>query len=277
MKITYLPKIVLVVAAAILLHLNATAVEVDLGTANNFAVLAASTITSANPTVIDGGDVGLYPGTSITGSITITPPYTTHQTDGAALQAQTDLTTAYNQAASFAYTSDLTGQDLGGKTLTPGVYFFSSSAGLTGQLTLNNLGAPDAVFVFQIGSTLTTASNSSVVTINDGSPETSHPGISVFWQVGSSAVLGTSTDFEGNILAYTSITDSGGSTVEGRLLARGAEGVGGAVTLDYTTITAPPAEVIGGGAVPDTASTLLLLGSGLAGLLAFGRRFRSLA
>jgi len=96
--------------AVTLLHLNATALEVDLGTANNFAVLAGSTITSA----INGGDVGLSPGTSITGPITINPSYTTHVADGVALQAQTDLTTAYNQAAGLARTATLTGQDLGG-------------------------------------------------------------------------------------------------------------------------------------------------------------------
>ena len=270
-KITCSPRMGLVVAAAIFLHLNATATEVDLGTANNFAVLAGSTITAANPTIINGGDVGLSPGSSITGPITITPPYTTHVADGVALQAQNDLTTAYNQAAGLARTATLTGQDLGGMTLTPGVYFFATSAQLTGQLTLNNLGNPDAVFVFQIGSTLTTASGSSVVTINDGPASGSHPGISVFWQVGSSATLGTGTDFEGNILALTSITATTGADVDGRLLARN-----GAVTLDANVITAPPAEVLGGrGEVPDTGSTLLLLGSGLATLFAFGRRFFS--
>jgi type VI secretion system secreted protein VgrG len=157
--------------------------------------------------------------------------------------------------------------DLGGQTLLPGVYFFASSAQLTGQLTLDNQGNPDAVFVFQIGSTLTTASGSSVVTINDGDPSTSHPGISVYWQVGSSATLGTTTAFEGNILAKASITDDGGSTVQGRLLAETA-----AVTLNDTTINVPPAEVQSGAGVPDTGSTLLLLGSGLTTLLAFRRR-----
>jgi len=264
----------LVVGPAIFLHLNATPIEVDLGTANNFAVLAGSTVTSASTTTINGGDVGLSPGTSITGPITISPPYTTHVADGVALQAQNDLTTAYNQAVGLAVSQTLTGQDLGGLTLTPGVYFFSSSAQLTGTLTLNGEGLADPVFVFQIGSTLTTASNSSVVTINDG--DSSTPGISVFWQVGSSATLGTGTAFEGNILALTSITAETGATVlDGRLLARN-----GAVTLDGNNIMAPPAEVIGGGGnggggekVPDTGSTLLLLGSGLAALLGFGRRF----
>jgi hypothetical protein len=256
-----------IMAVVAFLNKNAMATEVNLGTANNFAVLAGSTITSASTTVITGGGVGLSPGTSITGPITITPPYTTHVADGVALQAQNDLTTAYNVAAGLARTATLTGQDLGGMILTPGVYFFSSSAQLTGQLTLNNQGNPDAVFVFQIGSTLTTASGSSVVTINDGPPETSHPGISVYWQVGSSATLGTGTDFEGNILALTSISATTGADVDGRLLAQN-----GAVTLDGNIIDAPPAEVQQNNRVPDTGSTLLLFGGGMAILMVCPRQ-----
>jgi hypothetical protein len=254
----------LVLATAIFLHHNARAQEVNLGTANNFAVLAGSAVTSTGNTVING-DLGLYPGTSVTGFPAGIVNGTMHVTDAVAQQAQNDLTTAYNQAAGLAPTGgNLTGEDLGGLTLTPGVYFFSSSAELTGTLTLNDLGNPDAVFVFQIGSSLTTASGSSVVTENGGD----FPGISVFWQVGSSATLGTTTAFEGNILALTSITaDTGATDLDGRLLARN-----GAVTLDDNTITAPPAE-----SVPDTGSTILLLGSALAALIAFERRFSSLA
>jgi hypothetical protein len=159
--------------------------------------------------------------------------------------------------------------------LTPGVYFFASSAQLTGTLYLNDEGLNDPVFVFQIGSTLTTASGSSVVELNQGA--NTIPGTSIFWQVGSSATLGTTTAFDGNILAYTSITMNTGATdLDGRLLAMGGGGVGGAVTLDDNTITAPPAEVPttgGGGSAPDTGSTLLLLGAGLSALCAFGRRF----
>jgi hypothetical protein len=254
--------------AVTLLQISATAQDVNLGTANYFGVLAYSAVSSSGNTVITGGNIGLYPDTlsSVTGFYppgTVTAPGIIEAANGATLQAQNDLTTAYSQAAGLAPNSNLTGQNLGGLTLTPGVYFFSSSAGLTGQLTLNDLGNPDAVFVFQIESTLTTASGSSVVTIND--PSTA--GISVFWQVGSSATLGTGTDFEGNILANTSITDNGGSTVEGRLLAET-----GAVTLNDTVIDVPPAEVIGGGGgenVPDDSGTLLLLGFGMFGLLAF--------
>jgi hypothetical protein len=260
--------------AVTLLHHNVTAQEVNLGTANNFAILAGSVIKNTGASVIDGGNVGLDPNnlSSITGFLPgmVVSPYTIQAANGVTLQAQNDLTTAYNQAAGLAPNANLTGQDLGGLTLTPGVYFFSSSAQLTGKLTLNDLGNPDAVFVFQIGSTLTTASDSSVVTINDGGSTT--PGISTFWQVGMSATLGTTTAFEGNILALTSITaDTGATDLDGRLLARN-----GAVTLNDNTITAPPAEVAGGGSpgsAPDTGSTLLLLGSAMACLFVGGRRF----
>ena len=108
--------------------------------------------------------------------------------------------TAYNDLAGQACDTNLTGQDLGGKTLTPGVYCFNTSAQLTGDLVLDAQGNPAAVWIFQMGSTLTTASNASVVVINGGSS------CNVFWQVGSSATLGTGTAFKGNILALASIT-----------------------------------------------------------------------
>ena len=275
--------------ALLFLSDKASAGDVLLGTANNFAVLAASAITSTGPTVVNGGNVGLSPDTlsSITGfspgNGTVTAPYTIEAANGATSQAQNDLTTAYNQAVGLSRTATLTGEVLGSggtvgtllNPLTPGVYFFSSSAQLTGTLYLNDEGIKDPVFVFQIGSTLITASDSSVVEENAGVGTIA--GASVFWQVASSATLGAGTDFDGNILAYTSISDDGGSTVDGRLLAMGGGGVGGAVTLDDTTIDAPPAELPGGGGVtvPDTGSALLLLGSVLAGLFALGRRFSS--
>lgn len=242
--------------------------DVVLGTDNNFAVLAGSTITSTGATVITGGDVGLSPGSAITGfsAITLAAPYTTQVDNAVAIQAQKDLTTAYNTSVGLAPTETLTGQNLGGLTLTPGVYFFASSAQLTGKLTLNDEGNPNAQFVFQIGSTLTTASDSSVVMING---ENSSSPNNVFWQVGSSATLGTGTDFEGNILAETSITENTSGTVDGRLLAEN-----GAVTLDDNTNSVPLGSPVG---TPDTGSSLLLLGGGMAVLLGFGCRFSSLA
>jgi type VI secretion system secreted protein VgrG len=238
--------------------------DITLGTAGDFAVLAGSTVTNTGPTVIQGGNVGVSPGSAITGFTpgSVVNPYTTHAGDAVALQAQNDLTTAYNAAAGLAPTQDLTGQDLGGLTLTSGVYFFSSSAQLTGTLTLNNQGDPNALFVFQIGSTLTTASNSSVVTINGGPLST--PGCDVFWQVGSSATLGTGTAFEGHILALTSITMNTGATIlDGSALARN-----GAVTLDSNTIT----NCIS--AVPEPSS-VALIGIGAMGLLGYGVRRRT--
>ena len=144
-----------------------------------------------------------------------------HSADANAGQAESAVTTAYNALDAAPCNFDLTGQDLGGLTLTEGVYCFSSSAQLTGQLTLNAQGNASAVFIFEMGSTLTTASNASVQVINGGVD------CNVFWQVGSSATIGTGTVFVGNILALTSISLTTGASVSGRALARN-----GAVTLD---------------------------------------------
>ncbi len=200
-----------------------------LGTADSFAVLSGSAVSNTGPSVIVG-NVGVSPGSAISGfpPALVLPPATIHAGDAAALQAQSDLTTAYNTVAGEAQTATLTGQDLGGLTLVSGVYFFSSSAQLTGTLTLDAQGNPDARFDFQIGSALTTASNSTVRLINGAD------GCNVYWQVGSSATLGTATTFEGNILALTSITlNTGANISDGRALARN-----GAVTLDTNNITA---------------------------------------
>ena len=198
-----------------------------LGTAASFAVLASSTVTNTGPTIVNG-NVGVSPGAAVTGF----PPGTVvggtiHAADALAAQAQSDTTTAYTNLAGQACNTNLTGQDLGGLTLTPGVYCFSSSAQLTGPVTLNAEGNPNAVFVFQIGSTLTTASASSVVGINSPSGAICN----VFWQVGSSATLGTTTSFAGNILALASITLNTGASVSGRALARTA-----AVTMDTNKV-----------------------------------------
>jgi uncharacterized repeat protein (TIGR01451 family) len=201
------------------------AVAPPLGTEQSFAVLGGSTVTNTGPSVITG-DLGLSPGTAVTGFPPGTVTGTIHAADAVALQAQTDTTTAYNNLAGQACDFDLTGQDLGGMTLVSGVYCFSSSAQLTGALTLNAGGDPNAVWVFKTGSTLITASGSSVLLTNGGQA------CNVFWQVGSSATLGTTTSFVGNILALTSITLNTGANLSGRALARN-----GAVTLDTNTVS----------------------------------------
>lgn len=242
------------------LSCSAALVGVDLGSADPFAVLAGSTVTNTGASTVHGS-LGLWPGTAITGF----PPGvvtggTIHSADAVAMQAQGDLVTAYNVAAGAACGDTLTGQDLGGLTLTPGVYCFATSAQLTGTLTLNAQGNANAVFVFQIGSTLTTASSSSVVFTNGGQ------GDSVFWQVGSSATLGTTTNFAGNILALTSITlDTGANIGCGRALARN-----GAVTMDTNNVsidTAGCETTSGGSAVPEPSTASLLLLMGAPGLL----------
>jgi Ice-binding-like len=193
-----------------------------LGTAANFAVLGATTVTCTGPSVIVG-DVGVSPGTAITGFPT--PCTGTIAAAAVAAQAQSDALLAYNHlvSATCPAANNLTGTDLGGLTLKPGVYCFSSSAQLTGILTLSGAG----VYIFQIVSTITTATNSSVVTASGAVCG------NVFWQVGSSATLGTGTAFEGNILANTSITLVSGTNLNGRAIA-----LNGAVTMDTNTVSA---------------------------------------
>ncbi|MGI8791869.1 MAG: ice-binding family protein [Acidimicrobiales bacterium] len=198
---------------------------VGLGTAASFAVLGGQSVTNTGPSTI-GGDLGVSPGTSITGFPPGTVFGTTHQTDAAAAQAQQDLTTAYIDAAGRPGGASVSA-DLGGQTLTPGVYNSGSAMGLTGTLTLDAQGDPNAVFIFQMGSTLTTASASSVKLINAASS------CNVFWQVGSSATLGTNSTFRGTVMALTSIAVQTGATIDGRALARN-----GSVTLDNNPITA---------------------------------------
>ena len=207
----------------------------SLGTGQSFAVLAGSSVTNTGPSVITG-NLGVSPGTAITGFPPGTVTATIHSADAVALQAQSDVTTQYNALASAACTADLTGQDLGGLTLTPGIYCFSSSAQLTGTLTLNAQANANAVFIFKTGSTLTTAAGSSVLLINGGNP------CGVAWQIGSSATLGTTTSFIGNLIALTSITlNTGADIIGGRALARN-----GAVTLDTNDISFAPCSVGGG-------------------------------
>ncbi|HXA15618.1 MAG TPA: ice-binding family protein [Thermoanaerobaculia bacterium] len=201
--------------------------QISLGTAQNFGVLGGSTVTNTGATTVNG-NVGVSPGSAVTGF----PPGVVvggaiHSNDAVAMQAQNDLTTAFNNIATTPCTVDLTGQNLGGLTLTPGVYCFSTSAQLTGALVLDALGNANALFLFKTGSTLTTASNSSVTVINNGGSSCNK----VFWQVGSSATLGTGTSFTGDILALSSITLTTGSNTNGRALARN-----GAVTLDTNNV-----------------------------------------
>ena len=230
-------RICTIAAPAMILFTTTPGSAQILGTAGNYGALGGSTVTNTGNTVITG-DLGVSPGSAITGfSVIDGGPGTftgaVNQGNAASLQAQSDLTTAYLKLASLSFTSNLTGQDLGGLTLTPGVYFFSSSAQLTGTLTLNAEGDPNARFVFQIGSTLTTSSNSLVNIINV-SPSDCGPDNGLFWQVGSSATIGTNSSFDGNILALTSITlNTGASITDGRALAQN-----GAVTLDDNQIDA---------------------------------------
>ncbi|MBN1584999.1 DUF3494 domain-containing protein [Candidatus Uhrbacteria bacterium] len=201
----------------------ATAVNLD--TADDFAVLAGTTITNTGSSVING-DLGLSPGTSVTGFPPGTINGTMHVTDAAAAEAQDDLTLAYNEAAGQTPVSTVSAE-LGGTTKTAGVY--DSEDGtfeMTGTLTLDAQGDPNAVFIFKTDSTLLTAGSSNVSLVNGAQA------CNVFWQVGSSATLGENSVFKGNILALTSATLTTGANVEGRVLARN-----GAVTLDTNTVT----------------------------------------
>jgi len=210
-----------------------------LGTADSFAVLGGSGVTNTGPTTLSG-DLGSYPTTTITGAASIVfASGVNHAGDAVTQGAQTDLTTAYNTAAGSGPTSPITA-DLAGMTLVPGVYTASSSMGLSGEVTLDAGGDPSAVFIFQAGSTLITAPGSRV-TLTGGAQA-----CNVFWQVGSSATLDTSSVFRGTVLAMTDITAKTGATVEGRLLARS-----GAVTLDTNTITRPSCAT-----VPTAAATV---------------------
>jgi hypothetical protein len=219
------------VVLAVLLFAVGSATNADaltapgLGTASSYAVLSGSAVTNIGSTTI-GGDVGVSPGTAVTGF----PPGivtggTIHSADTNAAAAQASLGTAYDALAAAPCTNDITGQDLGGLTLVAGVYCSTSPVQLTGQLTLNAQGDSAAVFIFKSASELTTASGSSVLMTNGGTD------CNVFWKVNTSAVLGSTTKFVGNILALTSISLATGASVSGRTLARN-----GAVTLDTNHI-----------------------------------------
>ncbi len=224
MKTKYLLLLALMVSVS-----QAGAQTVSLGAARRFAVLGSSTVTSTGATSISG-NVGVSPGSAVTGF----PPANVtlgavHAADAVSVQAHKDLGTAYSALAALVTTQEMSGQDLGGKTLTPGVYHFNTSAQLSGTLTLDAGNDPNATFVFKIGSTLTTAPNSAVLLINAANAG------NVYWQVGSSATLNTATAFQGSILAFTSITLNHGVTIlAGRALAEN-----GAVTMDANSVSTP--------------------------------------
>ncbi|MFJ4800280.1 ice-binding family protein [Streptomyces murinus] len=217
--------------------------------------MAGSAVTNTGPSVITG-DLGVSPGTAISGFPPGLVNGAQHSADAVAAQAQTDLVTAFNDAAGQA-TDGALPADAGGLTLVPGVYTASSTLGLTGTLTLDAQGDPNAVWVFQVGSGLTTASSSQVLLTNGASP------CNVFWQVGSSATLGTDSTFVGNILALTSISATTGATIDGRALARN-----GAVTLDTNTITRP--QCAGGTTGATTSGTTGTTTSGTTGATTSG-------
>jgi hypothetical protein len=219
-------------APLVFCSLPISAQTVPLGSAESFGVLGASAVTNTGPSIVTG-DLGISPNgeSSVTGFTFSTPPGpgqvvgTTHFADALAMEAQLDATTAYNTLAGLACDATIAA-DLGGTTLMPGVYCSASTMGLTGTVTLDAQGDPDALFVFQVGSMLTTASASSVQVINGGQA------CNVFWQIGSSATLGTGTNFVGTIIASASVTMTTGVTSSGRAIARS-----GAVTMDGNAVT----------------------------------------
>ena len=219
---------------------------VPLGSTSTFAILAASTVTNTGASVVNG-DIGVSPGTTATGF----PPgilnATFHLGDPAAAQAQLDLTAAYNDAAGRTAGAVAVTGNLGGQTLTPGLYKSTSSLEISsGDLTLDAQGDPNGVFLFEMASTLITTTGRQVI-LAGGAQATN-----IYWQVGSSATLGTNSVFKGNILALASITAASGASVEGRLLART-----GGVSLDANVVTIPANNTAGvtpHGAVPNRVS-----------------------
>jgi len=236
------------------LCLSAPAQDISLGEAANVAVLGNSTITNAGPTQVNGNIALSSPGVSVTGF----PPGTItngsiHIGDALANQAHDDAAGAYLQVAGETFTTDLSGQNLGGMILSPGVYHFDTDAVLSGTLMLDTGGDPNATFHFQIGTTLTTDPLSSITLLNGSS-------INIFWQVGTSATIGGDSQFYGNLIADQSVGVNSGALIEGRVMA-----INAAVTLNTNIIN-------GFGAVPEpSAWAMMIVGTAL--LLA-ANRFR---
>src|SRR6202521_3678373 len=243
-------------AANLMAQAPAALAPIDLGSAGTFAVLGASTVTNTGPTIVNG-DLGVWPGTAyVPGTPSATVNGTIHTADTSAQQAQASLTIAYNNAAGRSTAPISVAGDLGGQTLAPGLYKSTSTLAITGDLTLDANGNPNAVYIFQVGSALTGATYGRVV-LSGGAKAAN-----VFWQVGSSATLGTYSALKGTVMAYASITMATGATLDGRALAQNA-----AVTLDtnavtkQTSVTPPPP-------VPPTASAQLPVVLGWSGTFA---------
>jgi type VI secretion system secreted protein VgrG len=248
--------------------------SVPLATAGSYSVLAGTTVTNTGPSVL-AESIGLHPGTAVEGFPpgTVLPPGTTDAGGPTSLIAQNDLTIAYDNAAGRSVEFTQTNPDLVGQTLIPGVYAASAKAplSLSGQLVLDGQNNASAVFIFQTDSTLITSSGSSILLINGASE------CNVFWQVGSSATLGSGSVFVGNILALTTITIDSGVTVHGKALARNGE-----VTLINDTFiapscvpaasptTAPAAVASPGGDIPATGGTTTLTAAVAIALVAIG-------
>jgi hypothetical protein len=223
--------------------------------AANFDVLGATTVTNSGPTVITGGNLGLYPGTSVTGFPpgTLTPPAVEHITDSVAEQAQTDATTAYTYFQGLA--GGTVESELAGLTLTPGTYTSASTMDLAvgGVLTLNGQGNSNAQFIFQVGSALTINVGASVLLINGATSA------NVVWQVGSSATIGTSAVMVGDIIAEASVSLGTGASLTGRAIA-----LTGSVTLLSNAVLAPSGTVVP--PIPPISLSSVVATIGLSGL-----------
>jgi hypothetical protein len=292
MKITFSPRMALVITAAVFLHQNATATTIDYGAASGFAILAGSGITDAGGSSITGtattGNVGLSPttGAAITGLTAAQVGGTIYAVDstgpagsagnnpGLLTTAKNNFNAAYTLAANQTPFTTL-GQQLGGLNLVPGVYRLSTLALLGGVLTLNGNGQANPSWIFQGTDTLVTGSGSSIIFENGGTP------CDVLWEIPAQTTLGTRSTFVGTLMDHTEIRMGTYATLDGRAWADTA------VVLDgYDTITGLPCTSLGGTSdtggnggttVPDYGSTMLLLGFGLITLLAFKPRFSSLA